>query len=255
MIGRLDKEHNKYILETDIPCYHVDSQFRLKPASFMDMAQEIAYLAATVMGFGYDDLDKEGKVWVLSRMNIKFHRTPLWREHVVLSTWHKGARGPFYLRDFQMCAPSGEVLVTATSSWVLLDVAKRTMCRTAEIMEILGEDTTCNEDAIAEPASKIAMPRGVDPDQSGVHKVEYSDVDLVGHTNNARYMVWAMDCIDFAELKDRTVKELTINFVHETKPDDYVNLEKVRVESAEGVSYFIDGKTDGRQAFCVRIDL
>ena len=67
MKGKYNEER-KYSAGLDIASYEVDSQFRLKPASFMDMAQEIAYLAATEMGFGYDDLQEKGVVWVLSRM-------------------------------------------------------------------------------------------------------------------------------------------------------------------------------------------
>ena len=34
----------------------------------------------------------------------------------------------------------------------------------------------------------------------GVHKASYSDIDVLGHTNNARYVVWAMDSIDYGEV-------------------------------------------------------
>ena len=69
-------EENKYLLKSVVPCYFVDADFRLKPTSFMDMAQEMAYLAATEKGFGYDALIENGTVWVLSRMNIKFLKYP-----------------------------------------------------------------------------------------------------------------------------------------------------------------------------------
>lgn len=43
-------EEKKYIIESEVPCYDVDSNMDLKPAAFMDMAQEIAYQAATALG-------------------------------------------------------------------------------------------------------------------------------------------------------------------------------------------------------------
>ena len=99
------------------------------------------------------------------------------------------------------------------------------------------------------------IPRGVEPVSAGVHKVEYSDVDLLGHTNNARYVVWAMDCIDYEELKGHPVKEVTVNFNHETRPGEEIVLDKVKKVAEDGtVSYFVEGKTDGKSAFCVRID-
>lgn len=245
----------KYLIETVVPCFDVDSEFKMKPAAFMDLAQEIAYQAATALGFGYDALQKEGKAWVLSRMNFKFLRHPVWREDIDLYTWHKGPYGPFYLRDFILKSREGEALVAATSSWVILDVEKRSLCRTAEVMEMIPEGSVCQDNAIEKPADRVMMPRGMEPVPAGVHKVEYSDVDLLGHTNNARYVVWAMDCIDYEELKGHPVKEVTVNFNHETRPGEEIVLEKVKKVAADGtVSYFVEGKTDGKSAFCARID-
>ena len=39
-----------------VKCYEVDSAKRLKPSAFMDMAQEMAYQAASAMKFGYYEL-------------------------------------------------------------------------------------------------------------------------------------------------------------------------------------------------------
>jgi len=255
MTGKYTEE-KKYVVSEVIPCYDVDSNFRLKPASFMDMAQEIAYQAATCLGFGYDDLQKVGTAWVLSRMHYRFLKHPLWRETVNLATWHKGPYGPFYLRDFSLDSPSGERLVECTSSWIVLNVESRHLCRTAEIMEMIPETTVCHDNAIEQTAEKVMLPHGVEAVPAGVHIVEYSDIDLLGHTNNARYVVWAMDCIDFGELRERPVKEVTVNFNHETRAGEEVSLEKVKVEGRDGSAvYYIDGKTDGKSAFCAKIVL
>ena len=95
-------EGYKYCQDMRIPCYDTDAAFCLKPASFMDMAQEIAYWAAQALGFGYDDLQQHQTAWVLSRMHIRFESLPKWRDAVVLKTWHKGADGLFFLRDFHL---------------------------------------------------------------------------------------------------------------------------------------------------------
>lgn len=249
-------EEKKYVIASEVPCYDVDSNLRMKPAAFMDLAQEIAYQAATALGFGYDALQKEGKAWVLSRMHFEFLRHPVWREAIELYTWHKGPYGPFYLRDFNLKNTAGETLVRGTSSWVILDVAKRTMCRTSEVLELVPEGSVCTDNAIEKPADKVMMPRGVEPQPAGVHEVEFSDIDLLGHTNNARYVVWAMDCIDFEELRTCKVSDVTVTFNHETRAGEEISLEKVRQESEDGkVTYYIDGKTDGKSAFCVKINL
>ena len=183
-------EENKYLLKSVIPCFFVDADFRLKPTSFMDMAQEMAYLAANEKGFGYDALMEKGTVWVLSRMNIKFLKYPEWRDEVIMTTWHKGPSGPFFLRDFILASAESGPLVRATSSWVVMDVNSRRLCRAKGIV---GGDTSCPVHAVETPAGKVILTKGIEPENVGSHVVRYSDVDLLGHTNNARYVVWAMD--------------------------------------------------------------
>ena len=71
---------SKVVLRQAIRCYDVDGAMRLKPAAFMDLAQEMAYIAADLMHFGYDELQQEGKAWVLSRMHFTFVDVPVWRD-------------------------------------------------------------------------------------------------------------------------------------------------------------------------------
>ena len=93
---------NRYRRDLEIPCFQTDAAFLLKPAAFMDLAQEMAYHAATRLGFGYDDLQVHHTAWVLSRMHFKFNNPPRWRDRVSLFTWHKGTDGLMFLRDFEL---------------------------------------------------------------------------------------------------------------------------------------------------------
>ena len=240
---------SKVVVRGDITCYDVDGAMRLKPAAFMDLAQEMAYIAADVMHFGYDELQREGKAWVLSRLHFEFRDVPRWRDEIELQTWHKGPSGPFYIRDFRINDRQGRPLVLATSSWVILDVRERRLCRTSEVTEMIPESTVCRDHAIENPAGKVAMPRGAEPEAVADHRVGYADVDLLGHTNNARYVVWAMECIDYAVTSSRPVREVTVNFNHETKAGDTVRLCRWQ----EGDTFWIEGRVADRQAFCVKI--
>ena len=236
-----------------VPCYHTDASFYLKPAAFMDMAQEIAYWAAHELGFGYDDLHVHHTAWVLSRMHFHFENLPKWRDDVSLYTWHKGADGLFYLRDFYLQDKDGNRLVTGTSSWVVIDEQTRRLVRPEELQERLGADEEKMEDAIAERAPKVAMPRGAEPEPAGEHTVAYSDVDIIGHTNNARYMVWAMDCIDFETASTRRVRDLYINFNKETTPGTCVQLFRLKTEEDGALVWYVEGCVDGKPAFCVKM--
>ena len=251
-MSEVRREGYKFCQDICVPCYHTDASFFLKPAAFMDMAQEIAYWAAHELGFGYDDLHVHHTAWVLSRMHFHFGNPPRWRDDVTLYTWHKGADGLFYLRDFYLQDAGGNRLVTCTSSWVVIDEQTRRLVRPDELQDLLsvGRDL---DDAIAERAPKVTMPRGAEPELAGEHEVVYSDVDIIGHTNNARYMVWAMDCLDYGTASARRVRDVYINFNKETVPGNVVQLYRLEAEEEGAPVCYVEGRVGGKAAFCVKM--
>ena len=233
-----------------IPCYDTDASWRLKPASFMNLAQEAAGQHAVHLGFGYDDLIASKTAWVLSRMHIRFVNTPMWRDKVTLTTWHKGLNRLFFIRDFQMKDEQGNVCVEATTSWIVLNLETRRFVRDPQLID---EGSTCKEDAIAQPADKIQLPKDIEPTYVMNHVVSYSDVDMLGHTNNAMYMHWAMDAVDYEITSVRPLKEFFINFNRETRAGDSVEIYKTVQETEEGLLIFVEGKVDGASSFCIEM--
>ena len=233
-----------------IPCYNTDANWRLKPAAFMDLAQEAAGRHAVYLGFGYDDLIVSNTAWILSRVNIKFIDTPKWREEVNLTTWHKGLDRLFFLRDFIMVDKEGRERIKATTSWLVLNLETRRLVRDPKLME---ENTVCSDNVIDTPADKVHMPKDVESELALEHVVSYSDVDMNGHANNAMYMQWAMDAVDYDISSSRAVKELTINFNHETKAGDRVMIYRSTLEKEDGLHVYVEGKVGDVSAFCVDI--
>ena len=247
---------NKYVLDLQLPCYHTDSRKHLRPHSFMDLAQEMAYLAADAMHFGYGELIKEGKAWVLSRFRFTVDSTPLWSEKLQMATWHKGPSGPFYLRDFTLGTPAGEVKVRATSSWVILDIQSRRMVRSAQSIQMVPETTTCYESAIEEPAPRLVVPKGMSPISVISRQVQYSDIDLLGHMNNARYVMWAMDALPREYTMGRDPVDVCVNFNHETKVGESLEMEVYRMDCEEGrgTLFTVEGRnSEGKAAVVVRV--
>ncbi len=233
-----------------IPCYDTDASWRLKPSSFMDLAQEAAGQHAVYLGFGYDDLIATNTAWILSRVHVEFVDAPKWREKITLRTWHKGLNRLFFLRDFILTDDEGRERVKATTSWLVLNLETRRLVRDPKLME---EGTICLDNVIEPPADKVVMPKDAEPQYVMDHHVAYSDVDMNGHTNNAMYMQWAMDAVDYDIASTRPVKWFTINFNHETKPGDVVALYKVVKEEEDGRHVFVEGKVNDQSAFIVEI--
>lgn len=216
----------------------------------MNLAQEAAGQHAVYLGFGYDDLIVSNTAWILSRLNIKFLDTPLWRDEITLTTWHKGLNRLFYIRDFVLTDKDGKERVKATTSWLVMNLENRRLVRDPKLVDM---DGICTDDAIETPADKVQMPKDIEAEYVMDHRVSYSDVDTNGHTNNAMYMQWAMDTVEYEIASTRPVKEVTINFNHETKAGDIVSLYRTSVEKDDGLHVFVEGRLGDVSAFCVEI--
>ena len=240
----------KYIQNHKIACYDTDAAWRLKPASFMNLAQEAAGNHAVYLGFGYDDLIKTNTAWILSRVHVEFIDTPLWREDITLTTWHKGLNRLFFLRDFVLTDKDGKERVKATTSWLVMNLETRRLVRDPGLME---DGTVCTENALETPADKVQMPKDMEPEHVIDHVVAYSDIDTNAHANNAMYMQWAMDAVGYELTSTRPVKWFTINFNHETKAGDAVAMYRAIVEKEDGLHVFVEGRMAEVSAFCVEI--
>ena len=243
----VSREGYKFRQEVCIPCYQINQNALLRPSAFMDLGQEIADWAAMALGFGYENLHVHHTAWVLSRMHVHFNQSLKWRDNATLYTWHKGSNGLCYLRDFQLMGPDGSTAVQATSSWVVIDERTRHFVRPEDMPSALVLDYQV-DDAIAEPAPKVVMPKA-ETTQEGEHAVAYSDIDIIGHTNNARYVVWAMDCLPL-EVAQQPMKDLYINFNKETTAGETVQLFRLQ----EGNAWYVEGRVDGKSCFVVKME-
>lgn len=241
----------KYSEQRVISCYEADANHNFRPTAMLDLMQEAAGRDASVLGFGYDDMIESNTAWVLSRTRVVFHKNPKWRDTVNLKTWHKGANRIFYLRDFVLDSQDGERLVSATTSWLIIDLASRRMVRNTILAE--NFDNSGMGHAIEEPADKVVLPKDSQLELVHTHKVVWSDIDTNGHVNNVKYAVWALDAVDFEIAKGRELKEMLINYDSEVMPGSEVELYRTSVVESDACVYYVVGKVAGKTSFSIKL--
>ena len=80
----------------------------------------------------------------------------------------------------------------------------------------------------------------------------FSDLDIVGHVNNVRYMEWCIDAVSSAETADQEISELEINFNHEALFGDKIDIRGY--EHTGGESYFSASRDgDGQEIITARL--
>ncbi len=228
----------------------VDPKQNYKAYSFLSSTQEAASNHANTLGFGYNQLIKENYAWVLSRQRVVFQRVPKWQEKVSMTTWHKGMNGIFAIRDFILESEEGSPLILSTSSWLIINLETRRMQRTENIFGVLANDSINRRDAIPQTCEKLISPKNLEFCRK--HTVLYSDLDMNLHTNNAKYLEWALDCIPAEILLNREIAEFQINFSHETRINDNIDL---YLSSPSDNSFFVEGKNGETLIFQIIIKL
>lgn len=243
----------KYNVIKRIPSFDTDMSATLRPASFLNYAQEAANIHADYIGVGYDNMHITRKAWVLARMHVIFHKLPKWRENINVQSWHKGANGFQFLRDFVVYDKEGsEKLISATTSWLVIDIDTRRLSKYPELAE--DEEKCIKEDVIAEAAPKITMPKEAAPVLVAKHLANYSDLDMNGHVNNVKYTEWAMNIIEFEVTNNKPLKELIINFNNEVKAGDEVELYRYCEQGEDGsLVYYIEGKVNDKSSFVEKL--
>ncbi len=256
-----------------IHSYDVDFTRRATLEALCRCFLEAAWNHAEALGFGYGHLAEHNKLWVLSRLLVEFEALPLWGQKITLNTWPRGAKTIFALRDFEFLGPAGTRLAGGSSAWLILDAQSRRPQRVnsflSRITPVSRQATGRDPDKItgfeprehftqqqspAAQASAAVMPSAspnTELGRSAPWSVRYSDVDLNGHANSARYIGWLADAYDAGWHREHAPRQLEINYLGESREADTLSLRTSQVAPQE----FLHGifKANGQEACLARI--
>lgn len=225
--------------------YDVLPDGKLKPSAMLKYMQDAATLDAANHGADYDSLRSEDMIFVVSKVVVKYIRTPVIDDTLEIRTWNSGAQGVSFVRNYVISA-DGEVIGFATTRWVLVSYSARRILRP----DALFTDVTTNaeEEVDLIPARRLKLVEGV-PALNGTYKASLTDMDTNYHVNNTRYGDLLVDfCgVDF---EGKNILEFEIHFVSELKAGQPV---EISANSDGENSYVTAVKEDGQQVFTARI--
>ena len=224
-----------------------DRYGRMRPETILDIFQDVATVQAEGMGIGRDDMLKHGVFWAIVRMKYEIVREPEHFQVVTARTWPHTMKTFSFMRDFELRDEAGDLLVKASSEWVLMDLQTR---KFTNVKSIYDGPTDFVADRSFE--GKLRKAPTFDEGNQPLYEVVpvYSDIDLNGHVNNARYTNFIVDALNPGP--EGAVKSLQIDYRHEALAGEtlvvHTLIEDNRV-LLKGV------KPDGNSAFTCAIEL
>lgn len=238
---------NKTFLTHSVPLYESDFDVsgQLKPCKVMENLQNIAADHAARLGFGWDALDGNSCLWVLSKIRIRFDRIIDKNvRHYTLYTWPLKPTRYFAERCFVALDDNGAQLFAATSIWLIIDRDSRKIVSSDRLAEIY----TCDFDsAHCDVPAQFERFR---PDDGFAlcyeRTMRRSDLDVNRHVNNTNYVNFALDALGGQE----RVREIEIVYHKELLLGDAV---RVLCKRADGNAYIVG--ENGETCFTVKLTL
>lgn len=207
-----------YHKEYPVHSYETDARGFVKAPALFNFLQDSAGEHAASLGVGVLDLFERRMTWVLSRYHVIVRRYPARGARLEVTTWPSGKHGFFALRDFEVADGAGGAVLSATSSWMVIDLQKKQPVKIDEAIAIpYAVDRRALEDAFG--------PLPV-PDGRAIEipfRVESGHIDWNRHVNNAVYIQWALEAVPPDVLKADRVAEVEVSYRAEAVYGDTVS--------------------------------
>ncbi len=188
--------------------YEVGARRTAKFSTLLNQFQDIAESHAAQLGVSLDALQEKGLLWVLSRYHIRMHSLPSVGDTISIQSWPSAWERLFAIRDFRVCAPSGEEIGVASSAWL---VVQANSFRPVRGRDLLPQFRLHPERALAAEWKKIEIPETLDHQRE--FQVLHHDLDVNGHVNNAVYAVWALESAPDSCWQNHRPMEMEIQFL------------------------------------------
>jgi acyl-ACP thioesterase len=226
-----------------IESFDVDIRGRLRPQVMFSWLLNAAWNHTRDTDYSYVKLSERNSKWVLIKSHIIIHRLPSWGEHCTIDTWGKKIVKLYALRDFVIVSDSGEKLVSATSSWLVIDSNSGRPQR----FDNTAADFPWNPERNELETNLEKVPELHSGSKTAQYPVFFSDIDVNCHVNSGSYMRWMIDSHSHQFLTENEVVSIELSFLSEARPGDEVAVYQENIDVSELLS--IKNIGDGKE-FC-----
>jgi medium-chain acyl-[acyl-carrier-protein] hydrolase len=243
---QFEKEYRVHVYETG-------PDGRLNVYSLFNYLQDIASDHAVKLGFGRDDLMRDNRFWVLSRMYAEIEQWPLWEETIIVKTWPNGTDKLFAMRNYEVKYSDGRHIASGTSSWLILDRTTKKIQRPDSILTQYNPNLHSEKSPI-----RYALrlePAAEDGFNSSRFRIKVSDLDVNLHTNNVRYIKWASDIYDLDFVMKNSPQSAEINYLAESIYDEEIMIRTSEdVDNGRFYNHSIFRAVDNKELCRIRLE-
>jgi len=186
------------------------------------------------------------QAWVMSRMRLEINALPKWKDIVTVKTWINTLENSRSVRAFEMYV-NGKKMIGSETFWAVFNTKMRrpeALALPYEHFELYPEIK-----ATEKSFSKINIPESKEMVFEKV--VLLSDLDIVNHVNNVKYLEWCLDHVDETLILNQNIQSLEMNFLKELSLKDKVVIHETQVEK----EYVFNITKDDKTCFALQLNL
>ncbi len=190
-----------------------------------------------LVGYGLNNIEKTGLSWVLLGWKVKVINRPKYNTEIEIHTWARDSNKISTYRDFEIYDERGNLLIIATSKWILVDLNKEKMVELSpEIINLYQKEEKCVfEDRTIQ---KLKEPNLYSNQIS--YPILRSDIDINNHVHNLYYLDFAYEALPENVYRSKECNNIEIMYKKQIKLGDKI----ICKYSKEENSNFVTIKSD-----------
>ena len=198
----------------------------LKYTDLCNILQLTASAHSEVGGISFYDMQAFHQAWVLSRMRVEITNLPKSGDIVTVTTWINSLENSRSVRALEMHV-NGKKIVGSETFWAVFNTKVRRpegLALPFAHFELFPEKR-----ATIEGFSKIT----INPEKESVFEktVYLSDLDIVNHVNNVKYLEWSLDHVEPKRILNQEIESFEMNFMKELSLGDTVIIHESETET------------------------
>jgi len=173
--------------------YECDAHGHVNNANYLRYMQEAAFGASAAAGYDFAKYDELGQSWLIRETEIEFLAPLVYGDRLTIKTWVDDFRRVRSRRMYEFYKNGGDELVArANTDWVYLDTATKQPVVIPEALKV----AFFPEGVPTQAGKRTRFPEPPPPPYgvfTTTRRVEWRDIDGVGHVNNAVYLSYIED--------------------------------------------------------------
>ena len=210
----------------------------LKYTDLCNILQLTAAAHSETGGISFKDMQEFNQAWVLSRMRVEISKLPKSGDVVTVKTWINSLENSRSVRALEMHV-NGEKIIGSETFWAVFNTERRrpeALALPFEHFELYPEKR-----ATVKGFSKIDLNH--EKEIVFEKTVFLSDLDIVNHVNNVKYLEWCMDLVDENLILKQKMESFEMNFLKELSLKDKVVIHESISENETVFSITKEDKT------------